>query len=105
MVPDKTNRGWQCRLDRAWCYVPAVIGWVLFGLLLGLSLVWATEGELRRVKPRQVLDGMLIWFCAGPVIIGTIRGWRKTLRRRLRSALQRLGGETAVAGHRETPPS
>ena len=46
MVPDKTNRGWQCRLDRAWCYVPAVIGWVLFGLLLGLSLVWATEGEL-----------------------------------------------------------
>ena len=105
MAQDKPNSGWQCRLDRAWCYIPAIIGWVLFGLLLGLSLVWATEGELRRVKPRQVLDGMLIWFCAGPVVIGTIRGWRKTLRRRLRRALQRLSGEPAAAGHRETPSS
>ncbi|MBI5831781.1 MAG: hypothetical protein HZB16_05625 [Armatimonadetes bacterium] len=74
----------QCRMDRVWCYVPALIGSLAIGILLGLSLLWASEGEIRRIKPRQLLDGILIWFCAGPVVIGTIRGWRKTLRRRIR---------------------
>jgi len=88
-TPRQPPGKWRCRMDSVWCYVPALIGSVIFAFLLGLSLFLAQGGDLRRIKPRQVLDGMIIWFCLGPVLIGTIRGWRKTIRRRLRRLVGR----------------
>lgn len=77
------------RLGYCWWQIcrwgPGVVGLLIFGFLIWFSLYWRVQGEWEKVNQHQKVDAVILWLCLGPVLIGLVRGWRRTIRLRRKS--------------------
>ena len=56
------------------CYLPTLLWCVPVGWVVAVFLSTHTDGDWRNLRPRLVVNALLIAFGLGPAVIGLLRG-------------------------------
>jgi len=75
----------ECRLSSARCYIPSIVAMVTLAVAIAYGTFAMRGYDLSAIMPRHYVNGVLLWFFLSPVLLGLLRGARRS-RRHLRQA-------------------
>ena len=75
----------ECRLSTARCYVPSILAMATLAFVIAYGTFAMRGYDLSAIMPRHYVGGALLWFFLSPVLIGLLRGARRS-HRHLRQA-------------------
>ncbi len=69
-----------CRYNRLVCYFPSFF-WMTVSALAIAWLTWVMQDrDMKAIKAKHYVHGALLWFVMTPVVIGIVRGIRRSRR-------------------------
>ena len=79
MATDPAQRP-TCHWTRFRCYAPSVAFMAVIAVLIAL-VTWELRGRsIDRIYARHYVHGLLLWFVLSPVLLGILRGVRRSRR-------------------------
>lgn len=70
----------RCTWRQVRCYLPSLVCAAVTAGLIAHGIWVMRDRDIEEIKTRHIVNGFLLWWVITPVIIGTIRGCRRTTR-------------------------
>lgn len=70
----------SCTWRQVRCYVPSLVCAVVTAVLIAYGVWLLRNRDVEAIRTRHLVNGFLLWWVITPVIIGTVRGVRRSAR-------------------------
>ncbi len=79
-APERAKSRLDCKWPHWRCYAPSMMAMAMVAVILAYGL-YAMQGfDIQRIGWRHCINCALLWFVISPVIVGLMRGVRRSRR-------------------------